>query len=516
MRIYQKTLLGVLTLSIILYSFLNIFKTGINWDSVFDLNAANSTMKINGTFTLAEAYESIPLTSEFYGIFVYQLANFLHILLFFKELDISIATLAALRFINATSFLLTLISTTILTFTIYKISKSQRLAYIFFLISITSPSWVGMSQINTKDMPFAAGLTILTSGVMMFLKSSTNKSDLFYAFLFSASGSFIAVGTRAGGLILVLGILIVSIFVYLIKNRMLIALKQKLFYATLFICSTLGTMFALLLLTNPLSRIDLLSWLKDSFTVSAEFPSIQPVKALGQDLLSNQLPIWYVPSWIFAQLPILLFITLLIGAAQILYKIIAKGDLELFYFFCPLSIQGLLYPLLLTSQNTNMYNGIRHVYFIFPLIFLIAAYPLSNGTSFLCRSKKPTLFLNISTAMLVFLNIFALVRWMPYSYAFINPIAGLGETRNWDLDYWGVTAIEGVNKLRDETGINEVVVMPDSSSSIPVGSKPFSESSAKYGLYVYIHWNHKILEEKCDIHFKIKRDNQTLGMGGIC
>ena len=108
---------------------------------------------------------------------------------------------------------------------------------------------------------------------------------------------------------------------------------------------------------------------------------------------------------------------------------------------------------------------------------------------------------------------------MPYSYAYINPIAGLGQSRNWDLDYWGVTAIEGVTKLRNDTGIQKIVVMPDISSSIPVNSHPaedFLKSDPKFGLYVFIHWNHKILKETCDIRFYIERDNQTLGMGGVC
>ena len=66
MRIPKKSLLGILSFSVILYSFANIFKSGINWDSIFDLNAANTTTQIKGISSLTVAYDHIPLTSEFY------------------------------------------------------------------------------------------------------------------------------------------------------------------------------------------------------------------------------------------------------------------------------------------------------------------------------------------------------------------------------------------------------------------------------------------------------------------
>jgi hypothetical protein len=519
MRIPQKSLLGILSFSVILYSFANIFKSGINWDSIFDLNAANTTTQIKGISSLTVAYDQIPLTSEFYGIFIYQLSNVLHRLLLFDKLDFNIQTLANLQFINATSFLLTLLSIFIMTFTINKITNSKRFASIFFLISITSPSWIGMSQINTKDMPFAAGLTILTSGMMLLINFLPSKKSFLYAFLLSTCGAFIAVGTRVGGLFIVIVILMISLSLFLIKNRNSFHLSHLFISTLFFLFTTLATLLVLLYSSNPLARIDLFKWLKDAFVVSGKFPSIQPVKALGRDFLSDQLPSWYIPAWIFAQLPVLLGILLLVGIAQILYLIILNKKSKLFYFFTPLFVQGLLLPIFLVLQNVNMYNGIRHVYFIFPALFLIASFPISEWNINYRKVHNVNFYSNVIAGLLICANIFALIRWMPYSYAYINPVAGLGQSRNWDLDYWGVTAIEGVSKLRRDTGINKVVVMPDISSSVPLGSLPagnFQESNSNFGLYVYIHWNHKILREKCDVLFDIKRDNQILGMGGIC
>ena len=219
MRIRKKFLFIFFSFSVLFYSFINIFKTGINWDSVFDLSAANYTKQMENMTSLSEAYDKVPLTSEFYGIFIYQLSDLLHKIIYFERLDFTNPTLSTYRFINATSFSLSLTSIIIMAGTIYKISKSQRLASIFFIISITAPGWIGMSQVNTKDIPFAAGLTILTSGLMIFINSSPIMKNFFYAILLSASGSFIAVGTRAGGFIFVVSFLMISFLLFLMKNR---------------------------------------------------------------------------------------------------------------------------------------------------------------------------------------------------------------------------------------------------------------------------------------------------------
>jgi hypothetical protein len=129
---------------------------------------------------------------------------------------------------------------------------------------------------------------------------------------------------------------------------------------------------------------------------------------------------------------------------------------------------------------------------------------------------------SISTSfviLILFMNAFATYRWIPYSYAYINPVAGMGNERKWDLDYWGLSSREGIEKLNTLNSSTPKYIMPDNSSSILFGGKSVTELSSietPFSLYVFVHWNHKIVEDNCKIDFKIKRDNQVLGMGGNC
>ena len=62
-----------------LISLTSIFKTGLGWDSVFDLNAAKISIGNSGSKDLNVYYDLIPITSEFYGTFVYKIADWLSI-----------------------------------------------------------------------------------------------------------------------------------------------------------------------------------------------------------------------------------------------------------------------------------------------------------------------------------------------------------------------------------------------------------------------------------------------------
>jgi hypothetical protein len=509
----------VVGLSSQILAFKQISNTGINWDSVFDLNAAFVNLNLDKNVSLVEAYDAIPLTSEFYGTFLYNLSNLASLVFNGESFDLKDQSVDNFHFLQSVAFFCTFISVLIMSLVLRSIFASDLLAILYFLIASTSPSWLGMAQVNTKDMPFAAGLTIVSAGVMLLLRFFESRKNFFVALLLIIIGSSISLGTRVGGLLIVLALIILPLIFFTLVKRNLALSIRVLITSLIFLIVLFVLIYLFLSFTNPLARIDFKSWVIDAFWITRSFPSVQPVRALGVDLLSDQLPFWYIPSWIFAQLPLLMGLMIIPGVYLIVIRIIKYKDTQLFLTTFIYSIHGFFVPIAISAVQINMYNGIRHIYFIFPFIFFIIAfffYFLIKKTRTIPFHRSAIIYIFLS---LVLLNLSASVRWSPYAYAFINPVAGLSNDRKWDLDYWGVSGIEGVSKVRQLTGINQVVVMPDSSSTYPVNSissSSLTDQERQYGIYVYIHWNHKILKENCDILFEIKRDNQTLGMGGVC
>jgi hypothetical protein len=499
-------------------SFTSIFKTGLGWDSVFDLNAAKISIENSGSEDLNAYYDLIPITSEFYGTFVYKIADWLSIQFTNRSIFEDTLALNNYYFIDVTTWFISLFSIILVCLALYITFDSKKYALYFFGLVSSLPIWVGMSQVNSKDVPVAAGISILSAGFMLILKKYIFRKFFWLGILYITIGTGMSIAVRPASILLVMTFLSLNTLIFVLFNlnkRNFILIFRKIFI--IYFISFSVSIF-ILYLSNPISISNLFSWVIDAIRVSLDYPSIQPIRVFGQDLLSNELPPWYIFAWVWAQLPTLTFLSLFLGIYILTKRALLDKNLNLIYFVSPFLIQALLIPFSFMILQPNMYNGIRHVLFIYPALMLISVVFLVNILE-LPNSKFITPIAHIFTALVFFLNIFATFRWAPYSYAFINPVAGMSEQRNWDLDYWGLSSREGIELLQKIDPSRSVFVMPDHSSTIPLGGQGVTELSSitsPFSLYVFIHWNHKIVEDVCKIEFKIKRDNQILGMGGTC
>ncbi len=499
-------------------SFTSIFKTGLGWDSVFDLNAAKISIANSGSKDLNVYYDLIPITSEFYGTFVYKIADWLSIQFTNRSIFEDTLALSNYYFVDVTTWIISLFSIILVCSALYITFDSKKYALYFFGLVSSLPIWVGMSQVNSKDIPVAAGISILSAGFMLILKKYTVRKFFWLGILYVTIGTGISIAVRPASILLVIAFFSLNTLIFvlynLIKRNFILILRD--IFIIYFI--SLPISIYIMYLSNPISISNLFSWVIDATRVSLDYPSIQPIRVFGQDLLSNELPPWYIFAWVWAQLPTLTFLSLFLGICILAKSAILDKNLNLSYSVSPFLIQALLIPFSFMILQPNMYNGIRHVLFIYPALMLTAVIFLVNILE-LPNSKIITPIAHIFTALVLFLNIFATFRWAPYSYAFINPVAGIGEQRKWDLDYWGLSSREGIERLSLSGFSKPVFVMPDNSSSIPFGGTGIAQvtsTNIPFNLYVFIHWNHKIVEDNCKIEFNIKRDNQVLGMGGYC
>jgi hypothetical protein len=499
-------------------SLTSIFKTGVGWDSVFDLNAAKISLENSNTQDLSTYYDLIPITSEFYGTLIYKISDWFSIQTIGRSIFENSVLIGNYYFIDLTTWFISLISILIICYSLYITFESARFSFLFFGLISTLPIWVGMSQVNSKDVPVAAGISILSSGFMLILNQNLPKKYFYFGVLFTSLGSGISISVRPASITIILGFILLNSLILLSynfgKSKLYLVLTKIIFTS---IATSIFSTF-MLYLSNPIATRNLYPWILDAVRLSLDYPSIQPVKVFGKDFLSNDLPFWYVAAWVWAQLPVLTFFSLLLSLIFLLKRVTFDKDFTQLYAISPFCVQAFFIPIILLFSQPNLYNGIRHILFIYPALILISTLFLNRILEEL-KSKYILILSCIFVSLVIVFNIAATHRWKPYSYAFVNPIAGQGNHRNWDLDYWGLSAREGINRLTSLGISKDVIVMPDISSSIPFGGINANQKTSlktPFGLYVYIHWNHKIVEEYCKIDFRIKRDFQVLGMGGHC
>lgn len=527
-----EVILATLGLAAVAMSALAIPRAGIGWDSGVDTRAAFEIRQISPDSGLYEAYDQVFLTSEFYGVLVQWSADAIYRLFGGEGL---LPTDAAITYqLQATVNLLLLVVCVGLTATATGFILKSRIAGLFVWASVLSlPFVMGHSVINFKDLPVASGLLVISSGAALMWIASTPRAMASAGFLV-ALGTFVSLGVRIGSWILVGFILTMSVVLnlassFLTKSRADVVLR--------FVVPSAGVIVgtAGVYILHPIARIDIARWAWDAYLVSSSYPWVGTIRTLGQDVVSTELPWWYVPVWFIAQTPLLVILLVVVGVAYWITHAVralstgirsrGKEIDETTLAFIPFVAQSMILPVGLVFMGATLYDGIRHVSFAIPALVVLSAplvtAMLKAGTSNARGSKLiPTAIAGLLVAVPM-TNLIASARWFPYMYAHANVVAtALDQDRDWEYDYWGATVVEGVSLLRDY-GLEDVVISPpiDSLGNLEVvnGSlvDQISEES-EYGLYVFNRWYASIPTQGCRRLFDISRGGITLGQGAIC
>ena len=205
---------------------------------------------------------------------------------------------------------------------------------------------------------------------------------------------------------------------------------------------------------------------KLAFELFANHPNAFEMPVWGVTVLTTDLPWWYVPAQLLARLPEGFLLLLLAGTLAALAT--ASG-------FCyamigalarrsPRRVRGaawrlarsrrhvlvwaaVILPLgFIIVRHSTLYDGIRHVLFVIPLLAVIAAAGLLRLRPLIGR------FPLISAAIggvYVGFSIWTLAVLHPLEYIATNALAGgvAGAQGRFDLDYWSVAATVALRRL---------------------------------------------------------------------
>ena len=504
-------------------SIAGLFYGGIGWDSRFDTDATAIARSLD-VESLEQAYEAVPVTTEFYGLLVYQLADLGHMLVtgetelfgpddpeayFWQGLvTIFFSVLAAISFAWAMSI----------------VTGKRLIGAIGAALLLSTPLWLGSSTVNYKDMPVAAGITVFSSALAVGIAGRMDRSRWVAVLLWASIGASMACATRAGSFVVLLAIALGSlVFVVLTRHRD----RQSWLPVAVTGLFGLGTSLLFLLTTNPIARLGPVQWLRDSWAYSTGgFPWVTAMRTAGVDVPSNAITWWYIPAWVLAQLPLVTIAFASVGIGILIRDVLRSRGIALtrdYAWFVPFAIQGFVLPFGLIVRGTELYDGIRHLLFIFSAFVALALIPIM--TVLRKQQYRSTSGRSIAVALGVIVvgaSLFASARWFPYSYAFINPVAGWNKAeRNWELDYWGVSAREGIRTLND-LGVPPRAVIPYNDPVRPfdptVTQMPGDNPSGQpFGYYWFARWEFPAdVPFECEDLFEIRRDGHLIGKGGVC
>ena len=321
-----------------------------------------------------------------------------------------------------------------------KVTNDKNFSTFGTIIYCLYPYLFGQALFSPKDVPFMSIWVICTYlSFIIFDKLLDGKKISFLnVLIFSFITSYLFSIRIAGILILLQYLISFVIFISLSKISLMSFLKE---YYLKFFVFFLGLLIFTLLFYPPL-------WYNPSLIfeiielMSNHFNNVG-TNTFGKLMYSKNLPSTYIPIWLAVKLPLLI----IIGCFLIPFteKKIFKNAKNSIFFGTVLATV-ILIPLILIFRKVHLYDELRQVMFLFPLLFIIGLISLYTF------SKKFFYVLGFFTVSLFLIEN---IKINPYQYVWFNlPSRYLDLTNKFELEYQGLSGRELANYLNESNEKN--------------------------------------------------------------
>ena len=372
-----------------------------------------------------------------------------------------------------------------------KFVKDWDAALVVAWLLFLSPRFLGECMNNPKDVPFALGMLMGVYYIMRFLKAFPNPTRPDMAKLAVAIG--FAISIRVGGLLLIpfLGF---AVFLYYFTGwRKTYALGSKEVKQLVLRCvAVVAGGYVLGLLFWP---------------YGLQSPISNPLKALGEmsnfstpigmlyndkNIVSDNVPWFYIPKWIFISTPLIVLLGIVCSPYLLKDKRFSFNQIFFLFF-------AALFPLLyVIYKKSALYDGWRHLFFIFPPLAILAGLFF---TAMMDKMAKPAM--KYAVAGVLVLGLLLPAKWClanhPNEIVYFNELVGGidGAYSHYETDYYMNSLKQAsyrLAKMKDLFNTKDTVIV--ASNAIEPVIQYFSRINPKIAC-VYIRY-HQRYEKKWD------------------
>lgn len=326
---------------------------------------------------------------------------------------------------------------------------------------LLSPRIFADAFYNGKDIVFLTAFSLATLSMVWYLINPTWKRCLLHAL-----ASAIAIDTR---LIAISIPLITFIFLLIRYIEDKLTLRQLAKESLLYIA--ISVLFIIILW--PYLWADPLAHLLEAFEYISRHPHSASLIFQGKDVLTTELPWYYLITWIAISTPILYLFIFFLGLIISLKKIF-RSKFQVFQNqnrFIDIVFLGLFFgPIAVISiSQTSIYNGWRHLYFVYPFFILISL----NGLVGIWRFASPYRYGKQLTAGVFLINFSFISFWMhsnhPLQNMYFNTFAGKEWITSYEADYWGLANRIALDKILKSDNRDNLLIWPGSDSKFKSG-----------------------------------------------
>ena len=321
--------------------------------------------------------------------------------------------------------------------------SDYRSGIIVILLFAISPTFLGHSQNNLKDIPFALGYVSSIFFTMRVLIPH-GKRSLIDVGLLVVSIAF-AISIRAGGLIL---ICYLFLFFFLIHSASSLKERKiginKIIQGFLLICAISVLSFFLGILLWPFALQNPIKNVFESYDVMAHFPATFRQIFEGKEEWSDYMPWYYLIKSMAITIPVTVSAGWLIFAVYSKRIIFSADAVKI-----GMIVFTVIFPILFVmAEGSNLYSSWRQFLFLYPGIILVSALGFSCLFRFLSNKYLAGAFL-VSMVLMSIHPLRFMASNQPYWYLYYNQFVGglKGAYGNYDTDYYYVSQTEASDWL---------------------------------------------------------------------
>ena len=356
--------------------------------------------------------------------------------------------------------------------------KNKLLALIGVFFYITSPRIFAESFYNSKDIIFMSLAVFSIFFGMKVLKNYKLKNIILFSF-FSA----LATDVRIMGIFFIFLFLIFFIFESLeIKNFF----KKKI----KFILITVFFYFLFVYIFWPYLWLDPINNFIIAFKSFKNYGWGGSIFYLGEYIDAQHLPWHYSFVWIGISIPLIYMFLFLVGAIKIFLNFfqnflkIDKDDLsqklwpkfsDKLDFFALIFFLGPIVAVVVFGST--LYNGWRHLYFIYPALIYMSIF----GLNYILNLKIHNFVVNsifLITFFSILINVFNLIKLHPYQNIYFNFLVEKKANSLFEIDYWGAGNAYAIKKILDDREHSKEISIRTASFT-PLGYSKYIINSEK-------------------------------------
>jgi hypothetical protein len=323
-------------------------------------------------------------------------------------------------------------------------STFHNLALLTVVILLSIPIWIGNLFHNIKDVPLATGYTLISIGLIIFVLNFHDKKLRLVGQVIIFLAILIIVGTRPAIILpSALSFLLAIIFLWKFKKVQLSQVLKSFLPFILFLVISTPLILPQFLSDPKVSLLRLLG-------VSSEFPWTGSTLTAGK-LYPASSSIDYYLLWLFAQTPLLVLVFFSIGIffffQNIRFYKFTNNNFVLMIFF----IQLTAVPVYTLISQSPIYNGLRHILFIYPAIAFFAAFGILSLWQVLRSPLQKRILLVTLVISIIAPNVESFIL-RPFQQLYFNPAisAFFTVSTSWETEFLGTSFREANQKTPRE------------------------------------------------------------------